>query len=145
MSLKNQAAEYGLTRNPALQLDAGQTVELVINLTKQAKHIKSHKLDQFIKKPCVGDGCPFCAAGAKPREVWLVDCYAVDQTTGELAGRALFLSRQEFGALAEALPDDGLNARVRATGTPATDKDGKPVMSAKTGRQYVNLTFELVK
>ena len=144
MSLKNQAADAGLTRNPALRLEIGQSVVLVVNLTKEAKHIKTHKLDGFTKKACTGQDCAICALGSNPREVWLVDCYTEDGSTGELRPVALFLGRQEFGALAEALPDSGLNARIRATGEGAKDKDGLPVVAKSgkgAGQQYVNLAF----
>lgn len=144
MSLKNQAADAGLTRNPALRLEIGESANLVVNLTKPAKHIKTHKLDGFTKKPCTGEGCAICALGSKPREIWLVDCHTEDPQTGELRGAALFLGRQEFGALAEALPDSGLNARIRVTGEGAKDKDGLPVVAKSgkgAGQQYVNLAF----
>lgn len=148
MSLKNQASDAGLTRNPALRVAIGQTATVVINLTKTAKHIKTHTLDAFTKKPCTGDGCQICAFGSKPREIWLIDCYTEDGQTGELRGAALFLSRQEFGALAEILPDAGLNCRVRVTGIGAVDKDGAPVTAKNgksAGQQYVNLEFALEK
>lgn len=146
MSLKNQASDAGLTRSPALQLAIGESATVIVNLTKEAKHIKTHKLDGFTKKACLGDGCAICALGSKPRELWLVEVYQEDANTGELRPRALFLGRQEFGQLAEVLPDSGLNARIRVEGVGAVDKDGAAVVAkggARAGQQYANLRFSL--
>lgn len=147
MSLKNQASDAGLTRSPALQLAIGESAVVIINLTREAKHIKTHKLDGFTKKACTGESCAICALGAKPRELWLVEVMTEDQQTGVLAARALFLGRQEFGQLAEVLPDEGLNCRVRVDGVGAVDKDGAPVTAksgARAGQQYANLRFSLI-
>ena len=146
MSIKNQAIDAGLSRNPALRLAIGESADLIIPLNKDAKYIKTHKIDNFIKKPCTGLACAICALGSKPREVWLVDCYREDLETGELAGCALFLGRQEFGQLADVLPDTGANARVSVEGVGALDKDGQPVKAASgkaAGQQYCNLKFGL--
>jgi len=129
MSIKNQATDAGLSRNPALRLAIGQSANLIIPLNKDAKYIKTHKIDTFIKKPCTGDGCAICALGSKPRE-----------------GCALFLGRQEFGQLADCLPDTGTNARVRVDGQGAVDKEGNQVKAQSgkaAGQQYCNLHFTL--
>lgn len=147
MSLKNQAQDAGLTRSPALSLGIGEAVIIVVPLQKPARYFKTHKVDTFTKIKCSGDGCQLCAVGAKPRELWLVEVLEEDQTDGTLRPRALFLGRQEFGQLAEVLPDEGLNCRVRVSGVGAVDKDGNAVTAkggARAGQQYSNMEFQRV-
>lgn len=139
------SAKKAAERNDRLTLAIGESSTVIVDLGKNVRHIKNHKLG-FKVMACTGKGCVDCARGDNPPERWEVDAEAED-ADGEIRDIKLaFFNRVPLDLFANALPErDTGKCRMVATGVGAVRADGAPSVDDKTGNQYVNLTWAIAE
>jgi hypothetical protein len=139
MSFRTLAAEVGALRPPSLRLpESPERARFIVDAGQDPERVASHYVDGNRKK-CLGDACPLCAAGLKPR-VNYVASIEVEAGAGIMAARNLWLNSIALGTLAQVLPESG---HVWIDGWLEPDPSGK--VNPRTGETYQRKMFALAE
>jgi hypothetical protein len=114
MSIRSKARDTGSLRDPSMKVpDYGEPATLIyIDAGQNPIHVPLHDLGAAGKRKCKAgeDGtqpCALCEAEVPVRHSWTVSVNQLDDSTGEIHPRTLWLSRRDLGTLGSVLPDSG--------------------------------------